>query len=80
MFNMCLVIMQPVWNVMGTLSVTNIFKLGAHRQRPHTWFLEIALVCASVCVCVCVCPRRPLITSGVTWCDIHRVRLVKQIL
>ena len=31
--------------------------------------------------CVCVCPPpRPLITSGVIWCDIGRVRLVKQVL
>ena len=49
------------------------------------WFLEIALVCASVCVCVCVClsvfpPPRPLITSDVIWCDIGRVQLVKQVL
>ena len=30
---------------------------------------------------VCVCPPlRPLITSGVIWCDIDRVRLVKQVL
>ena len=34
-----------------------------------------------VCVCVSVClPPRPLITSGVIWCDIGRVRLVKQVL
>ena len=48
-----------------------------------------------ICVCVCVCvsvsvsvclsvsvcpPPRPLITSGVIWCDIDRVRLVKQVL
>ena len=26
------------------------FKPGAH--GPHAWFLEIALVCMSVCVCV----------------------------
>ena len=34
-----------------------------------------------MCVCVSVCPPpRPLITSGVIWCDIDRVRLVKQVL
>ena len=34
-----------------------------------------------VCMCVSVCPPpRPLITSGVIWCDIGRVRLVKQVL
>ena len=38
---------------------------------------EIALVRVSVCVCVCP-PPRVLITSGVIWCDIGRVRLVKQ--
>ena len=42
-------------------------------------------VCVCVCVCVCVhvsvCPPpRPLITSGVIWCDIGRVQLVKQVL
>ena len=32
-------------------------------------------------VCVSVCPPpRPLITSGVIWCDIGRVPLVKQVL
>ena len=48
----------------------------------QAWFLEIALVRALVCVCVracvcmclclCVCASapRPLITSGVIWCDI----------
>ena len=32
---------------------------------------------ARVCVHVCL-PPRALITSGVIWCDIGRVRLVKQ--
>ena len=50
---------------------------------------EIALVRASVCVCVHVCvsvclsvclPPRPLIISGMIWCNIDRVRLVKQVL
>ena len=45
----------------------------------RAWFLEIALVRASVCVSVCP-PLRPLITSGVIWCDIGHVRLVKQVL
>ena len=49
---------------------TDFFKPGARGQRPCApCFLEIALVCASVCVCVCVSvsvcpPPRPLITSG----------------
>ena len=34
-----------------------------------------------VCVRVSVCPPlQPLITSGVIWCDIDRVQLVKQVL
>ena len=36
-------------------------------------------VCLSVCVSVCL-PPRPLITSGVIWCNIDRMRLVKQVL
>ena len=37
--------------------------------------------CIGMCVCVSVCPpSRPLITSGVIWCDIGHVRLVKQVL
>ena len=61
-------------------------RLAAGQQREANrnsaacaWFLEIALVRASVCVCVCP-PPRPLITSGVIWCDIGRVQLVKQVL
>ena len=42
------------------------------------WFVH-QYVC--ICVCVSVCsPRGALITSGVIWCDIGRVRLVKQVL
>ena len=33
-----------------------------------------------VCVCVCVCPLpRQLISSGMMWCDIDLIRLVKQV-
>ena len=53
-----------------TKAMGQIFKPGAHGRRPRAWFLEIALVRASVCVCVCP-PPWPLIT---------RVRLVKQVL
>ena len=43
-------------------------------------FLEIALVRTLVCVSVSVCwPPRALITSGVIWCDIGCMRLVKQV-
>ena len=58
-----------------------IIKPGARGQRPCAWFLEIALVRVTVCMCVSVClPPRPLITSGVIWCDIDCVQLVKQVL
>ena len=34
-----------------------------------------------MCMCVSVCPSlRPVITSGVIWCDIDHVQLVKQVL
>ena len=36
-------------------------------------------VCVCLCVSVCL-PPRPLLTSGMIWCDIGRVRLVKPIL
>ena len=61
-------------------------KPGAHGRRPRVpGFLKLfrprTSVCLCVCVCVCVCPPpRPLIPSGVIWCDIDRVRLVKQVL
>ena len=45
----------------------------------HAWFLEIALVHTSEYLCVCP-PPRPLITSGMIWCDIDSVWLVKQVL
>ena len=56
-----------------------LFKPGACGRRPRAWFLEIVLVRALVCVSVCP-PPRPLITSGMIWCDIGCVRLVKQVL
>ena len=38
-------------------------------------------LCVSVSLCVCVClPPRLLITSGVMWCDIDPMQLVKQVL
>ena len=42
--------------------------------------LQSAKVCLCVCVCVCVCvcpPLRLLRISGVMWCDIDPIRLVK---
>ena len=50
----------------------------AKAQATCAWFLKIALVRASVCVSVCP-PPRVLITSGVIWCDIGRMQLVKQV-
>ena len=49
----------------------------------HTWFLEIicfvhASMCVSVCPSVCL-PPRALITSGMIWCDIGYVWLVKPV-
>ena len=66
-----------------------IVKPGARGRRPRApgflkllWFARrYVCVCMCVCVCVSVCPPpRPLITSDVIWCDIGRVRLVKQVL
>ena len=37
-------------------------------QAAHVQFLEIALVCMSICVCLCLCPPpRKLATSGVIY-------------
>ena len=50
-------------------------------KAARAWCFEIALVRMLVCVCVSVCPPpRTKITSGVIWCNIDRVRLVKQVL
>ena len=55
---------------------------GRRPRAPGFFGLRVGM-CVCVCVCVCVSvypPPRPLITSGVIWCDIDRVRLVKQVL
>ena len=58
----------------------NIFKPGAHGLRPHApGFLKLLLISLHVVMCVCP-PTRLLITSGVIWCNLDRVRLVKQVL
>ena len=31
--------------------------LGGFFSAANAWFIEIALVCTSVCVCVCLCVR-----------------------
>ena len=57
-------------------------KTSMRGWRPRAWFLEIALVCALVYVSVClsVCPPlRALIMSGMIWCDVGHVWLVKQV-
>ena len=48
-------------------------------QRPaHAWFLRIASVHECLYACVFVYPPpRLLITSGMMWCDIDPIRLVK---
>ena len=52
----------------------------AYRLLNHTWFLEIILF-ARRYVFLPVCPPlRALITSGMIWCDIGHVWLVKQVL
>ena len=62
-------------------TLTFIFKPGTHglwSRMPGflklLWFAH-RYVCAYVCL-----SSKPLITSGVIWCDIERVRLVKQVL
>ena len=51
------------------------------RARLVSWNCFGPHVGMHVCVCLSVCPPpRPLITSAMIWCDIDRVRLVKQVL
>ena len=58
----------------------DVYKPSARGQRPRMpGFLKL-LWFACWCVCVCVSAPRPLITSGVIWCDIGCVQLVKQVL
>ena len=57
-----------------------VFKPRAPGSLKLLWS-ACQYACVCVCVCVCVCPPpRPLITSGVIWCDIGLVQLVKQVL
>ena len=55
--------------------------------RPAcAWFLKndpVRIIGMCVCVCVCVCvsaPKAIIITSGVVWCDMNLIWLVKQVL
>ena len=60
----------------------SVFKPGANGLRPRTpGFLKLLwFTCRYVYVYVSVCPPlRTLITSGMIWCDIGHVRLVKQV-
>ena len=59
------------------LSLTSLLNQATMAEATCTWFLEIALVCTLVCVCL---PSRALMTSGMIWCDIGCVRLIKQVL
>ena len=60
------------------MSSAVVFKPGA-RGRSAPGFLKL-LWSACRYACVVSAPARPLITSGVIWYDIDRVRLVKQVL
>ena len=54
-------------------------QVQAGHRLEQTWFIKIASAWTSVSVCVCVClPLRLLITSGMMWCDMDSVLLVKQ--
>ena len=67
----------------GETTKLTIFKPGACGFQPLApGFLKLlwsAYQYARVCVFVCP-PPRTLITSGVIWCDIGHVLLVKQVL
>ena len=67
------------------ICIGSILRNQMHAGRPAcTWFLKIDPVrIIGMCVCMCVCvslPPRLLITSGVIWCDMDPIRLVKQVL
>ena len=76
--------MLPVEWIARNFLVILIFKAGMRGQRLHApgflkllWFVH-RYVCVRAFVCVCPLSR-PLITNGMIWCDIDRVRLVKQV-
>ena len=58
-----------------------IFKPGTCSLQPcMSGFLKLLWFAHwYVCVSVCVSALRTLITSGMIWCDIGYVRLVKQV-
>ena len=58
----------------------NLFKPGARGQKMCVPGFSKLLWFVHWYVCVSVCPpARALITSGMIWCDIGCVRLVKQL-
>ena len=70
---------RKIGEIMPEITILPQAKRGCFlNQACGTWFLEIALVHASVCMSVCP-PHRALITSGVIWCDVGHVQLVKQV-
>ena len=60
-----------------------LFKPGMRGLQPLVPVVLKLFLFACLYVCMCVClyaPLRQLITSGMIWCDIDCVRLVKPIL
>ena len=74
-------VISDTFSCLEEYCTTIIIKPGARGRRPRApGFLKL-LWFARRYVCMFVCPPpRPLITSCVIWCDIGRVRLVKQVL
>ena len=61
--------------------VTKFLNQACTGRRPAgAWFLKIVSVQMSACVFVHVSAPRLLITSGMMWCDMDPIRLVKQVL
>ena len=61
----------------------NLFKSGARRPMASACLVSYNCFCANVCKCVSmfVCPSpRLLITSGLMWCDMDPIQLIKQVL
>ena len=66
------------WGLTTIIIIFPVFKPGTHGQRLHApGFLKLLwFTCRYVCVHP---PPRVLISSGVIWCDIRHVQLVKQV-
>ena len=72
-------IFKKPWRRMTCISFFSVNSLWPRAPGFLKFFCPH--VSMRVCVCLSVCPPpRPLITSGVIWCDIDLVRLVKQVL